>query len=350
MIARKGEHLKAIEENNAVKALYLEAYSKKSELDPKKDENTTSEQPKEQVQEETTVTQVKEEPKVEAPKIDVAAIQAEAEQKGIERACSSLSKLFLLTNLFKAIHYTNQMEDVSGMVELCVLPFFRDELLKRETDNLATLANINTKFVEFVNSAPTPAIHTHSIDFVADLVERVVSNQHFADLTLKEPVPLPPPAKEVVQQEEVVEKAPTASRKESQKQREQHDMFMVEDDDEEEHNEDADNNDAEEQEQIVESKVEAEKQPLQEQNGNKQAEKEKPKNLNDDEDEWVEVNKGKTTTSTIGTKTDSDQEATTVAEEEEATTETAKEESGRIRTVTLSRREREESGRIRTVM
>jgi len=300
MIARKAEHLKAIEENNCVKKLYLEAYSKKSEYEvAKKDEdaNATSEQPKEQVHEETTATQVKEEPKVEVPKIDVAAIQAEAEKKGLVRACSSLSKLFLLTNLFKDTHYTNQMEDVSGMAELSVLVSFKEELLKRETDNTATLANINAKFVDFVNAAPTPAIHTHSMDFVADLVERVVSNQHFADLTLKNPAPVSVPAiekVEVVKQEEVVEKAPTVSRKESQKQREQHDMFMVEDDDEEEHNEDADNNDAEEHEQIVESKVEAVKQPLQEQNGNKQAEKEKPKNLNDDEDEWVEVNKGRT--------------------------------------------------------
>merc|ERR1711976_333935 len=91
MISRKSELDGLIEENNNIKKIYLEAYSKKAEYEPVKKEEET---PKE------TNTEAKEEPKVEAkveaapapepvPQIDVAAIQQEAERKGLEKACGA---------------------------------------------------------------------------------------------------------------------------------------------------------------------------------------------------------------------------------------------------------------------
>merc|ERR1712048_750629 len=194
-------------------------------------------------------------------------------------------------------------EEVSGMDELSVLVDFRDELLNRDSDNLTMLNNVNTRFVDFVNSAPTTGTSTKSMDFVADLVERVVNNQHFADLVLTPYVePVPERVEEVRAEEpqQHVEENLTGSRKESQKQRDQQAIFMAEDDDDDQNDEDMENNceETEEREdaQIIESKqAEPENtQVLKEQTTNKQVEKEKPKNLDDGEEEWVEVNKGRT--------------------------------------------------------
>jgi len=296
MISRKHELESLIEENNNIKKIYLEAYSKRAENEPARKEEEapqeSNQEPNQEAKEETKV--VAPEP---VPQIDVAALQQEAERKGLERACSALSKLFVLSNMFTTSFYTAQMEEVSGMDELNVLVDFRNELLERTTDNLAVISNANTRFVDFVNSAPTTGTSTKSMDFVSDLVERVVSNQHFADLTLKPYVePVVEKVQEVVEETtQQVEELPSKSRKESQKQREQHDMFMVEDDEEEKDDDENDNNnEVEVKEEVVmtETKQE-EKQPLQEQTTNKQVEKEKPKNLDDGEEEWVEVNKGK---------------------------------------------------------
>merc|ERR1712151_467409 len=90
MIARKEELLAQIEENNAIKNLYLEAYSKKGEYEAQHEQEAPKEQPKVEV----PVAQ----PVDNTAQLEEAA--RDAEKLAINRATESLSRLFAVTQLF----------------------------------------------------------------------------------------------------------------------------------------------------------------------------------------------------------------------------------------------------------
>jgi len=76
--------------------------------------------------------------------------------------------------------YCEQFAKVSGMADLSVVSEFSHGLLLTcDNNNVTSVDRISCRLVEFVNSAPVIGTHDKSMDFVSNLVERVVANEHF---------------------------------------------------------------------------------------------------------------------------------------------------------------------------
>jgi len=277
MIARKDELLAQIEENNAIKNLYLEAYSKKGEYEAQHEQ----EAPKEQ-------------PKVEAPvaaPVDNTAILAEAardaEKLAINRATESLSRLFAVTQLFGTEASVEQFSAESGLnsSDLQNLNDMYNQLVVRGANNDDHQQFVQTVFRNYVEGNEVRGTDSRSMPEMAALVDEVLRNTAFANFVPKAPVVVveSEPVVVVQEQQQVVE-VKVESRKQSdieaarKESMQQQNMFMEDDSEDEQEV-------REEQPKVVQANVTVTEQvesqaPVEEKKQEKKAEGD------DDEDEW----------------------------------------------------------------
>lgn len=231
MIARKAELLKQIEENNEIKNLYLEAYSKKGEYE------ATLDQPAQQVEQKVEAQEVKQ--------VDNSAQLAEtardAENKAVNRVTESLSKLVVVTGLFSQDASVDQFASDSGMNsdDLQNLRDMYNQLVTRGNNNDDHQQYVQRTFREYVEGQAVRGTDNKSMPEMSNLVDEVLRNQAFANFVPKAPVVVvkSEPVVVVQEQPQVVEVKPesrkpseVAARKDSEAQQQ---LFMEDDSEDE---------------------------------------------------------------------------------------------------------------------
>jgi len=232
MVARKEELLAQIEENNTIKNLYLEAYSKKGEYEAQHEQEAPKEEPKVEVPE---VQQVD-----NTAQLEEAA--REAENKAVHRATESLSRLFAVTQLFGAEAFVEQFSNESGLNlnDLQNLHVMYNRLVVREVNNDDHQQIVQKLFTDYVEQNDVRGTNNKSMPEMADLVDEVLRNTAFANFVPKAPVVVvkSEPVVVVQEQPQVVE-VKVESRKQSEIEAARKDsaaqqqLFMEESDDEE---------------------------------------------------------------------------------------------------------------------
>merc|ERR1712151_507464 len=231
MIARKDELLKQIDENNEIKNLYLEAYSKKGEYEAQHEQEAPKEQPKVEVQ---AVQQVDNTAQLEE-------VAREAENKAVNRATESLSRLFAVTQLFGAEAYVEQFSNESGLNlnELQNLHVMYNQLVVREVNNDDHQRFVQTLFQNYVQQNEVHGTNSKNMVEMSNLVDEVLRNTAFANFVPKIPVVVveSEPVVVVQEQPQVVEVKPesrkpseVAARKDSEAQQQ---LFMEDDSEDE---------------------------------------------------------------------------------------------------------------------
>lgn len=303
MISRREELEKAVEENNAIKKIYLEAHSKRAENEPAKKEDEGVEENKEAV----VAEEDKSDREVVVPQIDVEAIREEAEAKGVNKTCTIVSKLLLSSYLLRTQDFCDQFAYISGIDNLETLNEFMTELNQANGDNLNQQVMVQKRLEDLVNGSPVMGTETKTNEFITELVNTVVDNSNFASfvpqvkeiVVVREISPEPEIAicnmntivnENVTEEEEVFK---TKSRRESEIQQK---IFMEEDSEDEQFEVQQEEPAMKTENQIIESKTLSkpqEKQVLQEQAIANNKPVEQPKKSNDeDDDDWVEVKRG----------------------------------------------------------
>lgn len=229
MIARKAELLAHIDEQNEIKKMYLEAYSKKSEY-----EATTGAQAEEGA------------PKVEVKEVQVvdnsaqlAEIAQEAENKCCNRVTEMLSKLLCVTHLMDTQASVDQFSEESGLnsSDLSDLLDMNNQLLARGANNDDHQQSVQRTFRAYVDQEAVRGTDNRSMPEMYNLVEDVLRNPAFANYVYRAPVVVveTKPVVEVKEQPQVVEvkvesRKESAARKDSEAQQQ---MFMEDDSEDE---------------------------------------------------------------------------------------------------------------------
>lgn len=301
LIERKGEVTSQISENNRIKTIYLEAYSKKDETD--------GEVKKEEVKKVEVVAPKVEEVIVEEEKKPEVNLE-EVESKGVTKATHAISKFLVASHLLRTQHYVEQFAEQSGLSGLEELSTINSAYLDNTSNNnWEKYLDLQKMLENFVNKSPVLTSENKSVDELHELVESVTSHQQFAQFTPVDPAPV-----EVVVQVAALpeRKESDISKKQSRKESEIQQDFFMQDSDEEDDEEIVQNQVVEIQateEKIVEAKAPEtkEKQPLQEQQVSsnqaqpeltrKKSEAQKAQKSGDadkdeDEDEWFTATRG----------------------------------------------------------
>lgn len=228
MIARKSELLGHIDEQNEIKKMYLEAYSKKGEYEAHGD--------------------VKEEgaPRVEAKEVQVvdnsaqlAEVAQEAENKCCNRVTEMLSKLVCVTHLMDTKASVDQFSEESGLKssDLSDLLDMHNQLVARGANNEDHQQSVHRTFKAYVDQEAVRGTDNRSMPEMYNLVEDVLRNSAFANFVVRAPVVVveSKPVVEVKEQPQVVE-VKVESRKESaaRKDSEAQQQLFMEDDSEDE--------------------------------------------------------------------------------------------------------------------
>jgi len=228
MIARKSELLGHIDEQNEIKKMYLEAYSKKGEYEAHA-EGTTEGAP----QVEAKMVQVVDN------SAQLAQVAKDAENKCCNRVTEMLSKLVTVTHLMDTQASVDQFSEESGLKssDLSDLLNMHNQLVVRGANNEDHQQSVMRTFRAYVEQEAVRGTDNRSMPEMYNLVEDVMSNSAFANFVVRAPVV-------VVETAPVVEvKAPVAvevkveSRKESaaRKDSEAQQQLFMEDDSEDEH-------------------------------------------------------------------------------------------------------------------
>jgi len=228
MIARKSELLGHIDEQNEIKKIYLEAYSKKSEYEA------------------TAGTTEEGAPKVEAKEVQVvdnsaqlAQVAKDAENKCCHMVTEMLSKLVLVCNLMGTQESVNQFSEESGLKssELSELLNMNNQLGARGASNEEHQQSVQRIFRAYVGQEAVRGTDNKSMPEMHNLVEDVLSSSNFANFVYRAPVVVveTKPVVEVKEQPKVVEvkvesRKESAARKDSEAQQQ---MFMEDDSEDE---------------------------------------------------------------------------------------------------------------------
>lgn len=240
MLARKEELLKQIEENSEIKNLYLEAYSKKGELEAQLEK----EQAGEKAQPEAS--------KQNDNKAQLASVAKETEDKTVIRVTDVLSKLLLATQLLRTSSACGQFAEASGMNKTDLEAFvdFRSQFLAKKGNNCDHQVSIAKKMRDYVNQESVRGTDSKSMLELYNLVESMTSSSKFSDFVHQveekqvvienKPVARKASGKKTdvkvaVRKESANRKGSEANERRSRKEsKEQQDLFM-EDDSEEDH-------------------------------------------------------------------------------------------------------------------
>jgi len=229
MIARKNELLGHIDEQNEIKKMYLEAYSKKSEYEA------------------TNAVQAEEgAPKVEVKEVQVvdnsaqlAEVAKEAENKCVNRVTEMLSKLLVVVNLMNTQASVDQFSEESGLnsSDLSDLTDMNNQIGTRGATNDDHQQSLQRILKAYVDQEAVRGTDNRSMPEVYNLVEDVLRNPAFANYVYTAPVVVveTKPVVEVKEQPQVVEvkvesRKESAARKDSEAQQQ---MFMEDDSEDE---------------------------------------------------------------------------------------------------------------------
>jgi hypothetical protein len=284
MIARKPELLAQIDENNAIKNMYLEAYSKKGEYEATTDQAAPAEQQNVVAQE---VKQVDN-------SAQLAEVARDADNKAVNRVTESLSKLVVVTGLFNQEASVEQFAEESGLNsgDLSNLHDMHNQLVTRGSNNDDHHQYVLRTFREYAEGQAVRGTDNKSMSEISNLVDEVLRNQAFANFVPKAPVVVvkSEPVVVVQEQPQVVE-VKVESRKQSEREAARKDseaqQQLVMEDDSEEENEVREEPVAEVQVSVTVTEQVEVKAPVEE----KKPEK-KRSNEDDDEEEWHTAARG----------------------------------------------------------
>lgn len=231
MIARKPELLAQIDENNAIKNMYLEAYSKKGEYEATTDQAAPAEQQNVVAQE---VKQVDN-------SAQLAEVARDADNKAVNRVTESLSKLVVVTGLFNQEASVEQFAEESGLNsgDLSNLHDMHNQLVTRGSNNDDHHQYVLRTFREYAEGQAVRGTDNKSMSEISNLVDEVLRNQAFANFVPKAPVVVvkSEPVVAIQEQPQVVEvkaesrkQSEVAARKDSEAQQ----QFFMQDDSEDE--------------------------------------------------------------------------------------------------------------------
>merc|ERR1712072_491947 len=282
-IARKEELLEQIKSNDDIKLLYLEAYSKKGEYEAQHEQEAPKEQEKVEVQEVQQVDNTAE----------LTEVARDAENKAINKATESLSRLVVVTHLFNTEASVEQFSAESGLnsSDLQNLLDMYNQLVKSGANNDDHQRDVQRTFREYVEQNDVRGTDNRSMPEMANLVDEVLGNSAFAHFVPKAPVVVVKSEPVVVVQEQPqvvevkVESRKQSEREAARKDSEAQQQLFMEDDSEEE------NEVKEEPVPVVQAKVTVTEQ-VDNQAPVEEKKPEKKSNEDDDEEEWHTAARG----------------------------------------------------------
>merc|ERR1712183_1029323 len=229
VISRKNELLGHIDEQNEIKKMYLEAYSKKSKYEANNAVQAEEGAPKVEVKQVQVVDN----------SAQLAEVAKEAENKAVNRVTEMLSKLLVVTHLMDTQASVDQFSEESGLnsSDLSDLLDMNNQLLARGANNDDHQQSVQRTFRAYVDQEAVRGTDNRSMPETHNLVEDVLRNPAFANYVYTAPVVVveTKPVVEVKEQPQVVEvkvesRKESAARKDSEAQQQ---MFMEDDSEDE---------------------------------------------------------------------------------------------------------------------
>jgi len=227
MIARKSELHGHIDEQNEIKKMYLEAYSKKGEYEANADHKEEDAPRKES----NAVVVVDN-------SAQLAEACKDAEHKCCNKVTEMLSKLVTVTHLMSTQASVEQFSEESGLKssDLSDLLDMHNQLVSRGANNEEHQQSVQRAFKAYVDQEAVRGTNNRSMPEMFNLVEDVLSNKAFSDFVVRAPVVVVE-SKPVVEVQEVkVVEVKVESRKMSaaRKDSEAQQQLFMEDDSEDE--------------------------------------------------------------------------------------------------------------------